>query len=344
MKPTVFGVDLAKHVFHVVGLNQANKVVLKKKLTRKNFLAFFHQQPLSIIAMEACGSAHHWARELQKIGHEVKLLPAKEVRPFVAGGKNDYNDATAIAEAQNRPTVYPVRIRSIEEQSMQALERFRELAVGQRTSQANQIRGLLAEFGLIVPKGLAALRRSLPEILEDAENGLTSEFRTYLNRAYLHLLELDEEVAFYQHHLKIAAKTNDATQRLMTIPGIGPVVAVALVGALGDGKQFNRGRDVSAFLGLVPRQHTTGDNPRLLSITKHGNRAVRSLLVHGARSVIRHANHKSDRLNRWASALVDRRGHNKATVALANKLARIAWAVLVKHENYRVEETVCAQS
>ncbi len=337
MQITTVGLDLAKNVFHLVGLNGAGKMALRKKLTRAKVLIFFNQLPVCTVALEACGSAHYWGRELEKLGHRVRLIPARAVKPYVQGQKNDYNDALAIAEAVSRPKLRFVSIKRIEQQDEQALHRLKAGVTRQRTQVCNQLRGLLAEYGIVIPAGVSRLRNAIPQILEDGENGLTGCFRALLNQGYQQLLELDQHIKHYDRHLQQRVKANEAAQRLMTIPGYGPVVSSVFLSAIGDGKAFRRGRDVSAYLGLVPRQHSSGDKPVLLGISKRGNSYLRGILIHGARAVVKAAVHKNDALSRWVNDLVRRRGKNKATVALANKLARMGWAVLTSGGTYQAK-------
>lgn len=337
MKTTVFGLDLAKTEFHVVGLNQAGKEGAKKKLKRGKVLDYFRQQDPALVAMEACAAAHYWAREIEGLGHQVMLLPPQAVKPYLLGSKNDYNDALAIAEASGRPKIHGVRVRSVEEQALQGVQRLRELQVKQRTALGNCLRGLLGEVGIVVAQGLAQLRTALPGILEDAENGVPDLLRQALNRSYQQLRQLDEDIDQHERQIKAAVARHEDAQRLLSVPGFGPIITAAFISSVGDGKQFQRGRDVSAFLGLVPRQHSTGGKNVLLGITKHGNTQLRSLLVHGARSVLQHAGKKQDRLSRWAVQLEQRVGWNKAVVAIANKIARIAWAVLTSGGTYQAQ-------
>lgn len=328
MQITTIGLDLAKNVFHVVGLNQANKMVLKKKLTRSKLLTYFAQIERCLVAMEACRSAYYWAREIQGLGHQVRLIPPRDVKPYVQGNKNDYNDALAIAEAVQRPKIRFVSIKTAQQQDTQTLHRLKQGVTAQRTELCNRLRGLLEEYGIVIPKGITKLRGRLTEVLEDADNGLSDFFRRLLSQGYQQLQELDAHIKAYDQRLLALVRTDEAAQRLMSIPGYGPVVSSVYVSVVGDGKSYRRGRDVAANLGLVPRQHSSGDKPVLLGISKRGNCYLRGLLVHGARSVIKAATEKDDRLSRWVMQLVQRRGKNKATVALANKLARIGWAVL----------------
>ncbi|HIQ13949.1 MAG TPA: IS110 family transposase [Leucothrix sp.] len=340
MNINVIGLDLAKIIFHLIGLDQHGKQVLKKKLRRAQMLAYFANLTPCTIAMEACGTSHYWARELQKLGHHVKLLPAQHVKPFVRGNKNDYNDALGIAEASRIPQMREVSVKTVEQQSIQALQRFRRSAVGDRTALCNQVRGLLAEFGISLNQGVATLRKAIPEILEDAENGLHAIFRDALSLKYQQLCQLDDLIDDLTRAIQKEAKLHHEIKLLQSIPGYGPILSSAFYCVFGDGKGFRKGRDASAAIGVVPRQHSTGGKNVLLGISKKGDKYLRSLMVHGARSLIKHAHKKEDALSCWVTALIERRGKNKATVALANKLTRIGWAVITTgkpyEENYAV--------
>lgn len=335
-KITTVGLDLAKNVFHVICVDGKGKEVRKKMLRRGQVLDYFANLPACLVGMEACAGAHDWARRLKELGHEVRLMPAQLVKPYVSGNKNDYNDARAIAEAVTRPKMRFVAVKTVEQQDKQALHRLRASRVAARTLQCNQIRGLLAEYGIVVPKSVAKLRKSIPEILEDAENPLTEIFRQLLHQAYQELLQLDGQVEFYTRLIEQQAREDEAERRLQTIPGFGPIVASVFHATVGDGKAYHRSRDVSAAMGLVPRQHSSGGKQVLLGISKRGDAYLRSLLVHGARSVVRQAPRKQDRLSRWVTRLIAERGVHKATVALANKMARIGWAVLRHQTVYRM--------
>lgn len=332
---TTIGLDLAKHTFHVVGCTRHGKAVVRKVLRRGQVSRYFANLRACVVGMEACASAHYWARELRGLGHEVRLLPAQYVKAYVRGNKNDYNDARAIAEAASRADMRTVAVKTVEQQDVQALHRMRAARVGERTALCNQVRGLLAEYGIIVAQGVAALRRRVPELLEDAENGLSDFIRPMLARCYEQLCELDTHIEFYTRMVHEHARRDEAVKRLQTVPGFGPVVASVFGAFVGDGRAYRRGRDVSAALGLVPKQHSSGGKTVLLGISKRGDRYLRSLLVHGARSVLRYAQRRDDRLSRWAIGLKATRGTNKATVALANKMARIGWAVVREHTLYR---------
>ena len=335
-KITTIGLDLAKHVFHVVCCDEQGKVIRKNMLKRSQVLAYFANLPQCLVGMEACASAHHWARELGALGHEVKLIPPQYVKPYVRGNKNDYNDALAIAEAVTRPEMRFVTVKTTAQQDIQALHRLRERCLADRTALCNQLRGLLAEYGLIFPKGVNLLRRRLPELLEDGENGLSDLFRRLLAQGYQQLQELDGHIDHYTQEMKQQSQQNEVCRRLQTIPGYGPIVAGVFHSVVGHGEAYRRGRDVSAALGLVPRQQSSGGKAVLLGISKRGDRYLRSLLVHGARSVVIRAAKKDDPLSRWINKVKAERGFNKAVVALANKMARIGWAVVVNKTVYRI--------
>ena len=337
------GIDLAKRSFHVYAADEAGHQVLSKKLTRARLSGFIAQLPACTIAMEACGSAHHWARTFRAYGHEVRLIAPQFVKPFVKSNKNDAADAEAICAALQRPNMRFVAIKSLEQQDIQAIHRLRSLVVGQRTALINQTRGLLLEFGIEVAQGRAALQRRLPEILEQAENGLSERFRAELHRLYEELQHLNQRVAHYAQQIDQIAQDNAQAQALMQLPGIGAKGATALLAAVGeDPGLLKNGRVMAAWLGLVPRQHSTGGKERLLGISKRGDVYLRQLLIHGARAVLRVAERKEDPLSRWASALKARRHPNIAAVALANKLARIAYAILTTGHPYRPQLAMAA--
>jgi transposase len=335
MNIKTIGLDIAKRIFHLVGVNEAGKIVKKKQLKRKQVLRYFANLEPCIIAMEACGGANYWAREFIKLGHEVKLIAPQRVKPFVIGNKNDYNDAVAIAEAAQRPTMRFVPIKSVAQQDVQNVHRQRERIDKARTALSNQIRGLLAEYGIVIPQGVAAVRRELPLILEDAENSLTMEGRGLFADLFDELREIDERHKRCEEKIRLINKNHELCQRLDEVLGIGPVTATATYAAAGDGKDFENGRHFSAWLGLVPKQCSTGGKSTLLGISKRGNAYLRTLFIHGARAVLRHSANKQDRFSRWAQALLARRGHNKACVAIANKMARIAWVIIAKGETYQ---------
>jgi len=285
--------------------------------------------------MEACAGANYWGRELERLGYSVKLIPPQFVKPYVKGNKNDYNDARAIAEAATRPGMRFVGIKTVEQQDIQALHRLREQRVKERTALCNQLRALVAEYGIVMNRGVAAVRSGIPLLLEDAENGLSEAFRALLARGYEQLVEIEAHIDYYTHQVHAHSRQNEQTRRLQTLPGYGPIVASVFASVVGDGSAFRRGRDVSASLGLVPRQHSSGGKEVLLGISKRGDKYLRSLLIHGAHCVVLHAKNKEDALSRWVNRVRERRGTNKATVALANKMARMGWALLRNETVYR---------
>ena len=335
MKITTIGLDIAKSVFHLHAVNKQGRCVKKKQLKRQQLLPYFAQLEPCVIAMEACGGANHWAREIKELGHEPRLIAPQYVKPYIKGNKNDYNDAEAIAEAAQRPTMRFVPIKSVEQQDIQNLHCQRERIKKARTALVNQIRGLLAEYGIVINKGVAAVRKGLPDILEDAENGLTPRSRELFADLLEELRLLDERSQHSQTRIEASNRGNEVCQRLDEILGVGPITASAAYAAAGDGKDFVNGRHFSAWIGLVPGQHSTGGKPTLLGISKRGNAYLRTLFIHGARAVLRHSATKTDRFSVWAQALLERRGHNRACVAVANKMARMAWVIMARGETYR---------
>jgi len=336
MKITTIGLDIAKTVFHLYGVNQLGRFVKKKQLKRQQVLSYMAQLEPCLIAMEACGGANYWAREFAALGHQVKLIAPQYVTPYVKGNKNDYNDAQAIAEAVQRPTMRFVPIKSIEQQDIQNFHRQRERIKKERTALVNQTRGLLAEYGLVINKGISAMRKVLPDVLENAENNLTVLSRELFAGLLEELRVLDQRLEQCDRQIKATSQDNAVCLRLDKVLGIGEITASATYAAAGDGKDFVNGRHYSAWLGLVPGQHSTGGKTVLLGISKRGNTYLRTLYIHGARAVLRHSANKTDRFSLWAQALLARRGHNKACVAVANKMARMAWVIMAKGENYRV--------
>lgn len=329
MQITRVGVDIAKLVFHVHAVDAYGERQWDQKLRREQWIdAVCERVPLeAVIAMEACASAHHWGRVLQRRGYRVVLIAAQFVKPYVKSNKNDRVDAEAICEAAGRPTMRFVAVKSVEQQDAQATHRIRSELIKQRTALANQIRGLVGEYGIVAPVGIAQLRRAVPCWLEDAENGLTETFRVQLAEMYEDLRHIDDRVCAQDARIVRQAQQDPVAQRLLTLRGVGPLTATALAGALGNGSAFGKGRDFAASIGLTPRQHSSGGKERLLGISKRGDPYLRKLLVHGARAVIRHATHRNDDLSRWVNALAARKHVNVATVALANKTARMAWAI-----------------
>ncbi len=336
MKLSRIGIDLAKNVFQIHGVDRHGKTMWKRRLKRNQWLQAVSDkaEPGCVMGMEACAGAHHWARQLQSRGYSVRLIPPQFVKPYIKSNKNDANDAEAICEAMSRPNRRFVAVKSVEQQAIQATHRIRAELITQRTAKANQIRGLVAEYGLVAPLTLRALRAAIPCWLEDAENGLTGHFRTLLHGLWADLVALDDRVLELDREIARLANSNEVTKRLQQLRGVGPMVATALVATVGNARQYHRGRQMAAALGLTPRQHSSGGKNRLLGISKRGDVYLRALLIHGARAVVSQAKHKDDRLSRWVTNIATRRHPNVAAVALANKTARMAWAMLRNETDY----------
>jgi transposase len=325
------GLDLGKNWFHLVGLDTHGRAVLQKKTSRTHLVNTFAQLPKAVVGMEACSGAHYFAARIRELGHEVRLIPGQFVKPYRKAQKNDFNDAEAIAEAVSRANMRFSRARCMEELELQAIHRARDRIVRDRTAQGNQIRAFLLEAGIAIRQGRAYLARRVPDILTDG-TGITPRLRRLIAALWEHYQELGRIERALTRELEEVAKDSLACQRLLTIPGIGPVTATALVSAVGDAKQFRRGRDLAAWIGLVPRQFSTGGKPKLLGISKGGNPYLRKMLVHGARSALAWGRHRDNSVLRWFKALCARVHRNVAVVALANKMARISWALLTKEE------------
>ena len=335
MKVYALGIDLGKTVFHLVGLDASDQVVVRKRCSRTQLLAFTGNLQVELIGMEACSGAHFLGKALRAQGHDVRLMPAQYVKPYVQTNKSDYIDAEAIAEAVQRPRMRFVPIKMEEQLDLQALHRVRERWVMRRTAVVNQIRSLLLERGLTLPKGRSHLDQALPRILEDAELNLSGPFRVLLAQLKLELEQLAARIEQMDTVIQREARENDACQRLTTIPGVGPVTATALVAAVGNASAFAKGRDLSAWMGIVPGEYSTGGKQKLLGISKRGNKYLRRLFVQGARSVLQQRDKQAPGLSQWLAQLLARSHQNVVVVALANKLVRIAWAVLCKNECYR---------
>jgi len=340
MNITTLGIDIAKSVFQLHGTNKQGKVVLKKRLRRDQLLAFMQNLPPCLVGMEACGGAHYWARKFQGYGHTVKLMAPQYVKPYVKTNKNDYNDAEAINEAVGRPSMRFVGIKALWQQDIQTLHRTRSRLMQLRNTLASHTRGLLAEYGIVIPKQIGQLRRALPLISDDPDNELSAEMRSLFAGLYEELQSVDTLISEKDKQILAIHRASELSQRLGDIEGIGPLTATAFISAVGDAKMFKRGLDCSAWLGLVPRQYSTGSKTILGSISKRGDRYLRTNLIHGARSVVSKADSKTDARSRWIQQLKARVGMNKACVALANKNARILWAIMASGERYRVSEQV----
>lgn len=335
MKVERIGIDLAKNVMQVFGVNRQGKRVFNKAVKRTEFAAFMVQLEPCLVGMESCGSAHYWGRELRRMGHEVKLIAPHFVTPYRKNGKNDSNDAEAICEAVSRPTMRFVAIKDPEQQAVLVVHRVRQRVVAERTALINQIRGLLSEFGIVIALGADRVRKDLPAIVEDVDGRLPALARQIFADLYDQLCVSDQRVARLDRHIKQLAKQMPAAKRLMAVEGVGPVIATALIASAGDANTFDNGRQFAAWLGLVPRQHSTGGRTRLGRITKRGDVYLRCLLVHGARSVMIRLGDKTDPKSTWARELKQRRGFNKATVAMAAKNARTLWALMAHEDEYR---------
>jgi transposase len=332
------GLDIAKDVFQLHGVDKHEKPQLRKRLTRGKVLAFFAQLPPCEIGIEACGSAHYWAREFTQLGHTVKLIAPQFVKPYRTKGKNDANDAEAICEAISRPKMHFVAVKSEEQQAVLMVHRAREMAMANRTAQVNQIRGLLAEFGIVVPQGVGKLRAALPDILKDAENGVPMIARDVLNRLLEQLRTFDAQIAAYDLQIREIAAASEPATRLMEIESIGPLTATALVATMGDPNAYDGSRNFAASIGLTPLQHSSGNTERIGHITCKGDGYVRKLLVLGAQTYLNTMGKKTDRKAAWAKNLAARRPRNVAAVALAAKHARIAWSMLAHGTEYRSTE------
>ena len=339
----VVGIDLGKTSFHLHAVDDRGQTQMTKKQTRNQLKATMSKLSPCLVGIEACAGAHDWARRLSGYGHEVKLIAPQFVKPYVKSNKNDRVDAEAICEAVQRPGMRFVAAKTVEQQDVQCLHRIRSQVVAQRTAQVNQIRGLLLEYGITIPQGRAHVRKQLPLILEDAENGLTMRFRGLLSALYDELIRLDERIGDFDRQIEQLAQADERARRLLTIPGIGPKGATALVAAIGDIHAFNNGRELAAWLGLVPRQSSTGGKARLLGISKRGDVYLRQLMIHGARSVLRFVDKKEDPRSRWAKALLQRRHKNVAAVAMANKMVRTAYALLKHEEDYCVDRMTVSE-
>ena len=334
----VLGIDLGKNVCSVVGLDKAGTVVLRRRIRRDTLIALVGKMPACIVAMEACCGAHHLGRLFTVHGHDVRLMSPEYVRPYVKAQKNDDRDAEGVAEAATRPTMRFVEVKSEAQLDMQTLHRSRDRLVGERTALINQLRAILLERGLIVPQGKHKLEQYLVALMDEHEGrGLSPRMRTLVADMRTQWRELDRRIAAFDAEFVSWARENVDARRLASIPGVGIMIATALVAAIGRAESFARGRDLAAWLGLVPRQSTTGGKPRLLGISKRGNKYLRKLLIHGARAALPHVAERNTPLGRWAKGLLGRAHQNVVVVALANKLARIAWAVLRRGERFAAE-------
>ena len=342
MKIASIGIDIGKTTFHLVALDEHGSIVIRRKFSRKTLLAYSAKLTTSLIGMEACGGAHCLARLLRDQGHQVRLIPGQFVKRYREANKNDYLDAEAIAEAVQRPTMRFVPIKNDEQLDLQALHRVRDRWVARRTAVMNQIRGFLLDRGIAIRKGPSYLVTQLQVIFTEGDSSFSGRLLHLIRELKHEWDELERKIAEASAELARIAKMDDGCHRLMEVPGFGPIVSTALVAAIGNGISFRKGRDLAAWLGLVPRQHSTGGKTRLLGISKSGNEYLRRMMLHGARSVVMQMERKPSALGEWLTSLSARRHRNVTVVALANKMARIAWAILSKGTHYSAPAFVAA--
>lgn len=344
----LIGMDIGKNTFHIYLVNEETGEIGKKKLTRKKVLPFFSSLKKSLIGLEACGSANYWARELYSLGHEVKILPPQYVKPYVKTNKNDMVDAEAILEAMTRPSMRFVPIKTIEQQDIQSLHRIRSRLIKNRTALMNEMRGLLLEYGFAIPKGKKYVLREAEAIIKEKshDSRITNDTQEFIRELYEELVTLDIRVAKYDKKIDCFAESQEACKRLKTMQGVGNVIATALVSRVGNGNEFQNGRHMAAYFGVVPRQYSTGGKDTLLGISKRGDPYIRQMVVHGARSFLRAANgkekNKCTAFEKWARKKYLEKGHNKAVVAIANKMFRIAWVILQKNDTYNKNKPCAA--
>lgn len=335
MKVSTLGIDLAKNIFQLHGVDKRGKVVLSRRIRREKLGELIANLPPCLIGMEACRGSHHFARAFEKMGHSVKLMSAGFVKPYVKTNKNDQRDAEGICEAVSRPSMRFVPIKTVEQQDLQAVHRCRSLLIRSRTAVINQIRGLLAEYGIVIAQSAQKVRHILPSLLEEDNEALTPFSKETFRELYSQLVDLDERIERVDLRLRGLFQSDPVCQKIAAVPGVGPLTATALVAAIGNAKLFRSGRHLAAWLGLVPRQHSSGEKVILGGISKRGNRYLRTLLIHGGRAVVSRAGKKKDAISLWVNALKERRGTSVAAVALANKNARIIWALLAHDDVYR---------
>ena len=334
-KHNTIGVDLAKNVIQVCVVSVSNKELLNKELTRKKFTEFLLKQKPALAAFEACATAHYWARVAQRHGHQIKIIPAQAIVPFRQGHKTDSNDALAVAEAANRPNIKVAPCKGIEQQGMQSVQRSRELLVQERTALSNHLRGLLLEFGVVIPRGFAALTQRIPDILEDGENELPDIYRPTLARLYERFCRLREDIQFLDKQIACLVKQNEPCRHLTEMEGVGPISAILLFATLGTGEAFKNGREFSAYIGLTPKQYSSGGKTNIIGISRHvANRRLRAVLIQGARAYVHKMKEPQSPKDKWLWSLIQRAGYGRAAVALANKNVRTAWALLTRGTVY----------
>lgn len=340
-KVTTIGLDIAKSVFQVHGIDAGGEVVVRRRLTRSRVLAFFEKLPRCLVGIEACNTSHHWARELLALGHDVRLMPAQYVKPYVKRGKNDAADAEAICEAVTRPTMRFVAVKSPEQQSVMMLHRVRLMLSRQRTQLSNAMRAHMSEFGVVAPVGRLGLERLLAVIEDHEDHRIPAEARVCLEMLIAQLVVVKEQILENDRRIRASARETEVGRRLMEIPGVGPLLASAFVASVADPGIFRTGRDLAAWIGLVPKQNSSGGKERLGGISRAGNRYLRQMLVVGAMAVIRHAERHGTK-RAWLLQLLSRRATKVAAVALANKTARMVWALMTSGDRYREPAAVAA--
>lgn len=341
---TLLGIDLAKNVFQLIGLDKHHKAVMKKRVSRTKLQEYAETLPRCTILMEACGSSNHWGRTFSAMGHEVKLISPQHVTPYIGNHKNDYKDTEGILEAGTRPRTKFVSIKTIEQQDMQSLLRVRERLVENRVSLSNQIRGLLLEYGIDIAKGFKHLKEKLPQLLDASNAELSVPMKAVIADCYEEFKSLSERITSYDKKLECISTEQEYCRLLRTIPGVGPITAVSVYAAVGNGSQFKNGREMAAHIGLVPKQHSSGEKRVLLGITRKGHADLKKVLIHGARSVVRHANKKTDRRSEWINTLLLKKHKNVVATAVANRTARIAWAVLQSAKPYHAHDVELIKS
>lgn len=331
----VLGIDLAKNVFQLHGVNRSGRCVFKRRVMRDQLMPLMAQLPKSLIGIEACTGAFYWQRRFEEHGHTVKVMAPQYVLPFGRGQKNDGNDAEAICTAVQQPNMRFVPCKSTEQQDIQAVHRARQRLVNHRTALISQMRGLLLERGVAIAKSASRAQRLIPQIIADPDIDLTDMTREVVGTLYAFLLQINEKIKHFDQKITAIFRESPVCQRIAKISGVGPKTATAMVAAVGDGRDFKNGRHMAAWMGLVPRQHSSGDRQVLMGISKRGSQSLRTLLVHGGRAVVRTAAKKTDPRSQWVNQLRERRGYNRAAVAVANKNARIIWALLRHGDEYR---------
>ena len=337
MNITTIGIDIAKNIFQLHGIDKKGEVLLKKKISRSKLLEYMIQLKPCLVGIEACSGSNYWSRKFREMGHDVKQISPQFVKPYVKSNKNDEKDAEAICEAVTRPNMRFVPGKTIEQEDVQAIHRIRSRLIKERTALVNQIRGLLGEYGIVIPQGVHNVRALLPEILDNEENELSLLGRELFGNLCEELYNKYEKIDYYEKQIERHCNRSETCKRLLKVKGVGPLIATAIESMIGDIKEFKNGRELSAYLGLVPKQYSSGNKQRLLGISKRGNKYLRSIIIHGARAVVSRIDKIEYRKKEWINGLIERMGINRATVALANKNIRIMWAIITKGEEFNMK-------